>query len=264
MLIARPSAVTVMNYLTVLQRVLECLPIRGRGRIADIVLSHMIGEVECHPLRDVTVSLRANQRIERCMWAGAYEPELVSLLKRTLKPGMTVLDLGANIGYFSAIAAGLVNDNGQVHAFEPMPQNLVRLRKNLAPFHWAHAHPYAVGNVTGEVPIHYSDTEAGWASIHEQHRQGNLPCNSVVSAIRLDDWRPDNPVNQIDFIKLDIEGSELDALLGARRTLTRFHPTIVAETKCGWNHEEIRQLLSATGYQCRSFRGDSILAIPTP
>ena len=98
------------------------------------------------------------------MWAGVYEPELVSLLKKTLKPGMTVLDLGANIGYFSVISAALVGQNGQVHAFEPMPQNLLRLRKNLEPYRWAMTHPYAVANVTGEVPIHYSDKEAGWAS----------------------------------------------------------------------------------------------------
>jgi FkbM family methyltransferase len=62
----------------------------------------------------------------------SFEPELVSLLKRALKPWMSVLDLGANIGYFKAIAARLVSDNGQVHAFEPMPDNFVRLRKNRA------------------------------------------------------------------------------------------------------------------------------------
>ena len=113
--------------------------------------------------------------------------------------------------------------------------------------------------MTGEVPIHYSDKEAGWASISDQR---HLPGNSVVSAVRLDDWVLDYPVDRIDFMKLDIEGSELDALLGAQQTLCHFHPTLVAETKCGWNYDEIRQLLSATGYECRSFYGDSILAIP--
>ena len=195
------------------------------------------------------------------MWAGAYEPELVSLLKRTLKPGMTVLDLGANIGYFSVIAAALVSDDGHVYAFEPMPQNFVRLRKNLEPFHRAVAYPYAVSNVTGAVPIHSSDKEAGWASIHPLHPRDDLPCSSSVSAIRLDDWLLDNSVNRIDFIKLDIEGSELDALLGAKQMLSHFHPTIVAETKSGWHHDEIRQLLGTSGYECRSFCGDSILAI---
>ena len=125
---------------------------------------------------------------------------------------MTVLDLGANIGYFSVIAAALVKESGQVHAFEPMPQNLTYLRRNLAPFRWAMAQPYAVGNVTGEVPIHYSDKEAGWASIQGQHGLGNLPCNSVVSAIRLDDWLQSISINRIDFIKLDIEGSEFGCL----------------------------------------------------
>jgi FkbM family methyltransferase len=252
-----------MDYLTVLQRVLERLPIRGKGRIADAVLSNTNGEFECHPLPGVTVSVRANQRIERWMWAGTYEPGLVSLLRKALKPGMTFLDLGANIGYFSVIAAALVRENGQVHAFEPMPTNLIRLRKNLVPFQWAVAHPYAVGNVTGEVPIHYSDKEAGWASIHNRHPIETLPCNSVVSAIRLDDWLQSNSINRIDFIKLDIEGSELDALLGARQMLCRFHPTIVAETKGGWHRDEIRQLLSTTGYECRSLNEDSILGIPS-
>jgi FkbM family methyltransferase len=198
------------------------------------------------------------------MRAGAYEKELVFLLKKTLKPGMTFLDLGANIGYFSVIAAALVKDKGRVHAFEPMPQNLARLRRNLAQFLWAVAQPCAVGNVTGEVPIHFSEKEAGWASIHDQHGLGNLPCNSTVSVLRLDDWLQNNSVNRLDFIKMDIEGSELDALLGARRMLSQFHPTIVAETKFGWNYNEIRLLLDAIGYECRPFRADSILAIPTP
>jgi FkbM family methyltransferase len=251
-----------VNYLTRLQWVLEHLPIRGKGRLADAVLSNRSGEFECHPGAGVTVSVRANQRIERWMWAGAYETELVSLLKKTLKLGMTFLDLGANIGYFSVIAAALVKDSGQVHAFEPMPQNLTRLRKNLAPFHWASTQPYAVGNVTGEAPIHYSDKEAGWASIHEQHGLGNLPCSAAVSVIRLDEWMKSKTLNRLDFIKLDIEGSELDALLGGRRMLSDFHPTIVAETKFGWNYDEIRHLLEATGYECRPFHGDSIFAKP--
>ena len=253
-----------MNYLTGLQSVLERLPIRGKGRLADAVLSNRSGEFECHPLPGVTVSVRANQQIERWMWAGAYETELVSLLKKTLKPGMTFLDLGANIGYFSVIAAALVKDGGQVHAFEPMPENRTRLLINLAPFHWAMAQPYAVGNVTGEVPIHYNEKEPGWASIYDQRRLENLPCTSTASVVRLDDWMRSYSLNRVDFIKLDIEGGELNALLGAQRMLGHFHPTIVAETRSGWNYDEIRQLLKATGYECRPFQGDSILATPTP
>jgi FkbM family methyltransferase len=86
------------------------------------------------------------------------------------------------------IAAALVKDKGQVHAFEPMPQNLARLRRNLAQFPWAVAQPYAAANVTGEVPIYYNEKEAGWASIHDKRRLENLPCASTASLVRLDDF----------------------------------------------------------------------------
>ena len=89
----------------------------------------------------------------------------------------------------------------------------------------------------GEVAIHYSEKEAGWYTT--------------------------TSIDRIDFIKLDFEGSELDALLGAQQMLCRFHLTIVAETKGGWNHDEIHQLLSATGYESRSFHGDSIGGVPS-
>ncbi len=107
-----------MHFLNIIQRAIEPLPIRGKVRLAEAILRHVRSrEVECHPLPGITVSLRTNQRIERWMWAGAYERELVHLMKRTLKSGMTVIDVGANIGYLSALAAGLVGNTGQVHAF---------------------------------------------------------------------------------------------------------------------------------------------------
>jgi FkbM family methyltransferase len=192
------------------------------------------------------------------MWAGAYEPKLVTLLKTTLKPGMTFLDLGANIGYFSVIAARLVGDQGHVHAFEPMHESFVRLQRNLQPFHWASPHECAVGNVTGDVPITYSMEESGWATIHEQHRPGSQ--SSVVNVIRLDDWLKANPLDRVDFMKLDIEGSVVDALLGARELIGRFLPSLIAETKEGWHYDEICEMLIPKGYKCRSFQDDCILA----
>src|ERR1700694_4042840 len=155
-----------MHFLNTLQRILEPLPLPGKGRLAEVILRHMPPrEVDCHPLPGITVSLRTNQRIERWMWGGAYERELVHLMKRTLKPGMTVLDLGANIGYFSALASGLVGNSGQVHAFEPMPQNVSRLRQNLSAFRWAHLYPCAVGEIPRKATIYFNESEVGLASL---------------------------------------------------------------------------------------------------
>ena len=150
-----------MRTLNAFQKTLELLPIRGRGRLANIILQVLKpDELECHPLPDVTVFLRPSQRIERLMWGSAYERDLVDLFKSTLKPGMTVIDVGANIGYFSAIAAGLVGSEGGVHAFEPIPECFVRLTRNLSSFRWSHAYPYAVGATTGMATIHFNEVEA--------------------------------------------------------------------------------------------------------
>jgi FkbM family methyltransferase len=136
-----------------------------------------------------------------------------------LKSGMTVLDVGANIGYFSALASGLVGNSGQVHALEPIPQNLSRLRQNLSAFRWAHPYPYAVGDATGTAVIYFNESEAGWASL--------LICKDLerraeVDVIRLDDWVRDHAVNRIDFMKLDIEGESSTRSEGRRKCCPAF------------------------------------------
>jgi FkbM family methyltransferase len=254
-----------MGFLNILQRTIEPLPIRGKVRLAEAIFRHVRSrELECHPLPGITVSLRTNQRIERWMWAGAYERELVQLMKRTLKSGMTVLDVGANIGYFSALASGLVGDSGQVHAFEPMPQNLSRLQQNLSSFRWAHPYPYAVGNATGKAVIYFNESEAGWASLLISN---DLERRAEIDVIRLDDWVRHHGVNRIDFMKMDIEGGEFHALQGAQEMLSRFRPVIVAElnavclARAHRKPEDVLALLRGLGYGCSPFK-DGVLAAP--
>jgi len=250
-----------MHFLNIIQRTIEPLPIRGKVRLAEAILRHVRSrEVECHPLPGITVSLRTNQRIERWMWAGAYERELVRLMKRTLKSGMTVLDVGANIGYLSALAAGLVGNSGQVHAFEPMPQNVSRLRQNLRAFCWARLYPCAVGETQGKATIYFNESEAGWASLM---MSDDLRRRADVDVIRLDDWA----IDRVDFVKMDIEGGEFHALRGAQEMLSRFRPIIVAELNAAClarDHrkpEDVFALLLGLGYECSPFN-DGVLAIP--
>ena len=254
-----------MCFLNILQRTIEPLPIRGKVRLAEAIFRHVRSrELECHPLPGITVSLRTNQRIERWMWAGAYERELVQLMKRTLKSGMTVIDVGANIGYLSALASGLVGNTGQVHAFEPIPQNVSRLRQNLSAFRWAHLYPCAVGEVAGKATIYFNESEAGWASLLVSDDLGR---RADVDVIRLDDWARDHAINRVDFVKMDIEGGEFHALRGAREMLSRFRPIIVAELNevcLARDHrkpEDVFALLLGLGYECSSFN-DGVLAIP--
>jgi FkbM family methyltransferase len=254
-----------MRCLNVFQKILEFLPIRGKGRLADIILqSHRPDELECHPLRDVTVFLNPGQRIERWMWAGAYERDLVALFKSALKPGMTVLDVGANIGYFSAIAAGLVGSEGSVHAFEPTPECFARLQRNLSSFPWSHAYPCAVGDTTGAATIHFNERELGWGSLLSDN---DLTHAVDVPLISLDDSMLREGISSAHFIKMDVEGGEYRALQGAARILHDLRPIIAAElnsvclSRDHHTPQDVVQLLQSAEYQTFSFN-DGVLAIP--
>jgi FkbM family methyltransferase len=254
-----------MGALNVIQKTLERLPIRGKGRLADLILLAVKPEeLECHPLRDVTVFLKPSQRIERLMWAGAYERDLVEMFKAILKPGMTVLDVGANIGYFSAIAAGLVGTEGSVHSFEPVPQCFARLQRNLSNSRTARAYSYAVGNATGSATIHFNERELGWSSLLSNF---DLDSTIEVKLITLDAWTQQEQIRKIDLIKLDAEGLEYRVLLGAKRVLRDFRPVIAAElnSEClkrdRRTPEDILHLLQSAEYRVFSFN-QGVLAVP--
>src|SRR5258706_9043453 len=146
-------------------------------------------------------------------------------MKMTHNSWKNVIDVCANIGYISAIASGLVGNTGQVHAFEPIPQNVSRLRQNLSAFRWARLYPCAVGEAPGKATIYFNESEAGWASLLISD---DLKCRADVDVIRLDDWARDHAINRVDFVKMDIEGGEFHALRGAQEMLSRFRPIIFA------------------------------------
>ena len=262
-LAAARRAARMSRLLPIVQRVLEAAPIRGKGRIADRLLAGKQVEVACHPLPALTIHLDPKQRIERRMWAGAYERDLVNALKSFLKPGMVFVDLGANIGYFSAIAAALVGPEGRVFAFEPSAALSNRLQRNLAAFQHASVCDFAVSDTNGPVALYLHPEESGWASLFPDR---DLRASARVISVRLDDWVQGLGLERIDLMKLDIEGGEYAALLGARSLLRRFRPAIFAElnsvclARSKRTPDEVLRLLSDAGYTCR--RGeDSVFAI---
>lgn len=202
------------------------------------------------------------------MWAGAYERELVKLFRKALMPGMVILDVGANIGYFSVIAAGLVGKGGEVHAFEPEIACFGRLKKNLALLPWAHAHCIAVGDYSDSGSFHYSQKpgQTGWGSL--MRGGDNVSAEkTLVSVTSLDIWSCEHAIHRVDFIKMDIEGGEYRALKGAESMLRQYRPVIVTELnevclrRDGRVPLDILSELHAAGYNTFSFNG-GVLGIP--
>jgi FkbM family methyltransferase len=163
---------------------------------------------------------------------GTTEPDLQAALKALVTPGMSVFDVGANVGFFTVISARLVGANGKVIAFEPLPANVELLRHNAALNAFAHAavRNEALGRATGTAPFIVSDTPT-WGRLASA---GELP--SEVGRIEvplrtLDSLLFDEPasVPRPDLIKIDVEGAEADVLAGAARVLREARPILLIE-----------------------------------
>ena len=256
-----------MTVLDILQRTLEPLPVRGKGRLAEQILRRSKTEsLKCHPLSGLEIHLRRSQRIERLMWAGAYERELVTLLKKIVKPQMTIFDVGANIGYIAAIAARLAGPTVQVHAFEPNPDCYVRLKLNLSTFPQAHANQLAISDSAGTLPLYLSENleEDGWGSLLKDTGIARRAMEVPVTSI--DDFVARLDVRRVDLIKIDIEGNEMHALRGARQLLERDRPSVIAELNAtclardGAKPGDVIAFLTGSGYSVRYVDSGNIYA----
>ncbi|MBS1634556.1 MAG: FkbM family methyltransferase [Bacteroidetes bacterium] len=137
----------------------------------------------------------------------------MSLLQRFIKPGDTVLDIGANIGFYTEFISGLVGPTGSVHAFEPEPGNFGHLRKRVSGLINAHIHNKAVSDKTGIIKVY---TSKQLNVDHRTYKPDEYDSEIDIPAIAIDDYLAGKPVQ---FIKMDIQGFELSAAKGMVHTL---------------------------------------------
>ena len=180
--------------------------------------------------RDLTIptgaaaGLRFNSADTVCGYTlGTAEPAVQQALARELAPGMVAYDLGANIGFFTIIAARLVGPQGRVLAFEPLPDNVRWLRHNIALNAFGHVEVIEAAVGAQERTARLEGGGAGvWATLSDdgEHR---------VRMVRLDDGIADGSLPVPDVVKMDVEGAELQALEGMRETLADHRPTVIVE-----------------------------------
>lgn len=137
-----------------------------------------------------------------------------------LKPGNIVIDAGAWIGDFSALAAHLVGKTGMVYAFEPS-QQVMRWLKITASY-YPNLTPIASGLGDVNQKLFYHEDQGGGGKFVDSDENGD----SIMEIKRLDDWVSENQIPRIDFIKADIEGFERKMLMGAKRVLRDFGPIL--------------------------------------
>ena len=190
---------------------------------------------------------------------GVYHPQMTKVFRDTITEGMTIVDIGANIGYFTLIAAELVGKKGKVFAFEPEPHNFDLLVRNIALSGYDNIIPIqkAISDRNGKAKLFVDRISFGSHSLMGAGKgfaQGVIE----VETQTLDDYFKDY-ADGIGLIKIDVEGAEAVALRGMHNTIcnsdglviiTEFLPDILAE--CGSSPKQFLRDIIQYGFKLYS------------
>jgi FkbM family methyltransferase len=165
--------------------------------------------------------------MEASIWlSGVYEVVTTKFLQEVIREGDVFLDVGANCGAITLVAANLIG-KGKVYAFEPSPKVQTRLQDNLnlnpELMDIVTIIPYGLGLTKNQVFYNEDPNYQGNGSLYEN--QG-----ISVEILTLDEWVVREKLDRVDAIKIDVEGMEYDVLLGGKTVLETYHPLIYFET----------------------------------
>ncbi len=166
---------------------------------------------------------------------GVFEPDCWDFVKGFLRPGMIVLDVGANLGQYTLLAAQCVGPQGRVHSFEPSERIFRELEFNVGLNDLSDRcmlNRLAVSDVPGVARLsRYEEGAEVYGSLGTHCREeASVMGYEEVRTMTLDQYVEENRIDRVDFIKMDIEGAELLALQGAKRLLSRKDaPTVLLE-----------------------------------
>lgn len=156
-----------------------------------------------------------------------HEPKTTQLLVQTLQSGMTVVDIGCNIGYFALLEAKCVGPGGKIIAIEPEPGNARLFQSNLRANGYRNVefHQVAISNRNGTFPLRISEKS-------NRHSLSPVPWPTTefrVPVRTLDSLLAKNPPESVDLVRMDLEGHEVEVLSGMRETIRRYSPRLLIE-----------------------------------
>jgi FkbM family methyltransferase len=217
--------------------------------------------------RGVRWDLDLREGIDFSIWLrGYFEPETVATYRRLVRPGVTVLDVGANIGAHTLYLAGAVGSQGKVVAFEPTAPAFERLTHNVA------LNPEIADRITLQQTMLLATADSAlpdrvvssWPLLPRSQLDpvapGRLQPTTGANSARLDDALRTVGISEVAFIKLDVDGFELDVLLGGKRLLEDSPPLILLELApsqvdaTGRRVEDVLDLLASHRYRVTTLR----------
>ncbi|MBI5431132.1 MAG: FkbM family methyltransferase [Nitrosomonadales bacterium] len=211
----------------------------------------------------LTATLCLNEHMQsQIFWYGYYSRDIVLLLDKLLKPGMTVVDVGANIGEISMAAAQRTGASGAVFAFEPMSSLYARLQQHLDAnrLHQVTAVKCGLSDQAGSAQLysasqtfHDGTEHKGLGTLYSSDTRATP--TEIIDIDTLDSFAGSRNLARIDLIKVDVEGAELPVLKGSKNVIMQFRPYLIIEIQhdtseqAGYRAADILEFLGQFGYR---------------
>ncbi len=238
--------------------------IRLRHAIWDFCRKRQLQTAIPFPWYDgLTINLYLGNDMSRPTFiGGCFEPNEFSFMHSRLQPGMVMVDVGANDGFFAVVAARRVGASGKVYAFEPSEREFARLEANAALNRLDNLRPVkrAVADTAGKAVLRICEYgHEGQNTLGDFVHQVSGAGTQAVELCSLDCYFASENLSRLDFIKIDAEGAEEKVLRGARGLIEKFQPVILLELldaalrKQGSSAETVLKLLAELGYRIFDF-----------
>ena len=204
----------------------------------------------------ITYDLDLGELCDLCIYLQYYEPEVVAAMNRYTRPGMTIIDVGANIGAHALRFAKLTGPAGRVVAFEPTDFAFAKLARNLSLNAMPHVTAVKAALSDKVLPAQEINFRSSWRT-----NNSRKDWTSTVPFERLDAWLERNGLDRVDIMKVDIDGNEYPFIVGARETIARNRPLMFMEVVGPHLDDDARNpflVLEGLGYRFR----DSVTGAP--
>ena len=222
---------------------------------------------------------KGNKIEAKLLSTNGYDRQNLIVCERFIHPGDVCLDVGANIGIYSALMANWVGDAGSVHCFEPVSHIRRKLNLNLKINGVSNTivNPIVLGGEAGVIPMNQIKEgafRAGTSTLTQNESVEALGQNSFdrvdVEMRTVDSYIEDAGIKKVNFVKIDIEGYEINFLSGASRLLSHHRPVMVMEHNqarlefLDIDEDRFKKLFSRFNYRCLELfeQDDKCLFVP--
>jgi FkbM family methyltransferase len=206
----------------------------------------------------INLDVDSNEYVQSLLYVfGDYEPATVSFIERAIEPGHCVIDVGANVGFISLVCAKCTTASGVVHGFEPDPKNYSYYQQNIRLNTAVNiiSHQKALSKEAGVLKLYHSkiDHNDGAHSLIYNERVVSSDDYVEIQALRFDEFTQTVPVPKLDFVKIDVEGAELDVIEGMSERIKSDRPIMLIEVSAEYFNYRGMSILGFKDYMLKEF-----------